>query len=141
MHLPVLPLSYWPCSQGRSYVQRIFPGLVFLDPDLSASLFWLPLGLHGLFCGTAHSVFSFPCKSQHLGHVKIGPYLSEASPSSSLTQTSCSSANDLLPWSGSLLKPSFIPYSPCSFFFFSFIFISWRLITLQYCSGFCHTLT
>ena len=24
-------------------------------------------------------------------------------------------------------------------FFFSFIFISWRLITLQYCSGFCHT--
>ena len=27
------------------------------------------------------------------------------------------------------------------FFFFSFIFISWRLITLQHCSGFCHTLT
>ena len=27
------------------------------------------------------------------------------------------------------------------FFFFSFIFISWKLITLQYCSGFCHTLT
>ena len=26
-------------------------------------------------------------------------------------------------------------------FIFSFIFISWRLITLQYCSGFCHTLT
>ena len=26
-------------------------------------------------------------------------------------------------------------------FFFSFIFISWRLIMLQYCSGFCHTLT
>ena len=25
--------------------------------------------------------------------------------------------------------------------FFSFIFITWRLITLQYCSGFCHTLT
>ena len=25
--------------------------------------------------------------------------------------------------------------------FFSFIFVSWRLITLQYCSGFCHTLT
>ena len=30
-----------------------------------------------------------------------------------------------------------------SFFYFSspFIFIGWRLITLQYCSGFCHTLT
>ena len=27
------------------------------------------------------------------------------------------------------------------FFFFSFISISWRLISLQYCSGFCHTLT
>ena len=26
-------------------------------------------------------------------------------------------------------------------YFFSFIFISWRLITLQYCSGLCHTLT
>ena len=25
-------------------------------------------------------------------------------------------------------------------YFFSFIYISWRLITLQYCSGFCHTL-
>ena len=26
-------------------------------------------------------------------------------------------------------------------FFPPFIFISWRLITLEYCSGFCHTLT
>ena len=26
-------------------------------------------------------------------------------------------------------------------FFLPFIFISWRLITLQYCSDFCHTLT
>ena len=26
-------------------------------------------------------------------------------------------------------------------FFFSFIFVSWRIISLQYCSGFCHTLT
>ena len=25
--------------------------------------------------------------------------------------------------------------------FFFIFFISWRLITLQYCSGFCHTLT
>ena len=29
----------------------------------------------------------------------------------------------------------------CLFYFFSFIFISWRLITLQYCSCFCHMLT
>ena len=27
------------------------------------------------------------------------------------------------------------------FFLIEFFFISWRLITLQYCSGFCHTLT
>ena len=26
-------------------------------------------------------------------------------------------------------------------FFFFFFFFNWRLITLQYCSGFCHTLT
>ena len=30
--------------------------------------------------------------------------------------------------------------SSLHFFFFSFIFISWKLITLQYYSGFCHTL-
>ena len=34
-----------------------------------------------------------------------------------------------------------IKFPQISLFFFSFIFISWRLITLQYCSGFCHTLT
>ena len=46
---------------------------------------------------------------------------------------------------------SFLPPSPFSSSFFLatcyllllylFIFISWRLISLQYCSGFCHTLT
>ena len=35
------------------------------------------------------------------------------------------------------LKTGFL--SSYCFFFFSFIFISWRLISLQYCSGFCHT--
>ena len=29
----------------------------------------------------------------------------------------------------------------CFTFFFPIIFISWRLITLWYCSGFCHMLT
>ena len=28
-----------------------------------------------------------------------------------------------------------------SLFFLNIFLISWRLITLQYCSGFCHTLT
>ena len=49
-----------------------------------------------------------------------------------------------------LSNPHLLPHSPIvySFFFFfewhnilySFFFLSWRLITLQYCSGFCHTL-
>ena len=32
-------------------------------------------------------------------------------------------------------------YCHPAYYFFSFIFISWRLITLQDCSGFYHTLT
>ena len=32
-------------------------------------------------------------------------------------------------------------YSTNFIYFFPFIFISWRLISLQYCSGFCLTLT
>ena len=42
-----------------------------------------------------------------------------------------------LPFSG---KPAMFRWL-FFFFFFFFSFISWRLITLQYCSGFCHTLT
>ena len=34
-----------------------------------------------------------------------------------------------------------VSYSLCFQICFFFHFISWRLITLQYCSGFCHTLT
>ena len=35
----------------------------------------------------------------------------------------------------------FFPAPLIYLFIFSFIFISWKLITLQYCSVFCHTLT
>ena len=38
---------------------------------------------------------------------------------------------------GKATSAFFFPF----YFLFSFIFISWRLITLQYCSSFCHTLT
>ena len=38
------------------------------------------------------------------------------------------------------LVASMLQHDPLDILF-SFIFISWRLITLQYCSGFCHTLT
>ena len=49
-------------------------------------------------------------------------------------------------WVGALdqgdpLEKDMATHSSIILFFFSFIFISWRLITLQYCSGFCHTLT
>ena len=37
-----------------------------------------------------------------------------------------------------LTRRTFVSKVMSAFFFFSFIFISWRLITLQYCSGFCH---
>ena len=40
-----------------------------------------------------------------------------------------------------LLVSNFGASFPGFLFYFSFIFISWRLITLQYWSGFCHTLT
>ena len=42
----------------------------------------------------------------------------------------------------SRLVIAFLPRSKClAFFFCLFVsFFSWRLITLQYCSGFCHTL-
>ena len=44
-------------------------------------------------------------------------------------------------WTGSMQYAyCSMQYNPFIFFFFSFIYISWRLTTLQYCSGFCHTL-
>ena len=41
-----------------------------------------------------------------------------------------------------LINCSCSSWVACNFFFiFPYIFVSWRLITLQYCSGFCHILT
>ena len=40
-----------------------------------------------------------------------------------------------------ILTPTLLKVSPFLILFYLFIFISWRLITSQYCSGFCHTLT
>ena len=42
-------------------------------------------------------------------------------------------------WDGWMVSPTQWTWVFC-LFVSSFIFISWRLITLQYCSGFCHTL-
>ena len=50
--------------------------------------------------------------------------------------------DDFLPLSRLFHLFYFIYRAPISFsLFFLFIFISWRLITLQYCSDFCHTFT
>ena len=44
-------------------------------------------------------------------------------------------------WINDIKENKTVSLSTLVRFFFSFIFISWRLITLQHCSGFCHTLT
>ena len=44
-------------------------------------------------------------------------------------------------WTFLLLLPRRVFHNEWYLFFSFFFFISWRLITLQYCSGFCHTLT
>ena len=40
-----------------------------------------------------------------------------------------------------LLEKEMATHSSILFFFFSFIFISWRPTISQHCSGFCHTFT
>ena len=42
---------------------------------------------------------------------------------------------------GSLFSPWHLSTQHLCFFFFLIIYFNWRLITLQYCSGFCHTST
>ena len=37
-------------------------------------------------------------------------------------------------------KPQY-GFAPVTLSFYFYIYFNWRLITLQYCSGFCHTLT
>ena len=60
-----------------------------------------------------------------------------------------SSSWSLIPSLGTMSLPHW-PLTPFSFnalllqnthFIFLFIYFNWRLITLQYCDGFCHTLT
>ena len=53
--------------------------------------------------------------------------------------TSLSNMNEILGMQSNIGSKLFHFFT--LFIFSPFIFISWRLITLQYCSGFCHTLT
>ena len=69
------------------------------------------------FCSSLHALtLCFPCK---------------------LWYTNIASLQNYKPPAGSTWLWELFSY----FFSPPFIFISWRLITLQYCSGFCHTLT
>ena len=66
------------------------------------------------------------------------PLLSPSPPAFSLSQH-----QDLFQGVSSLHQVAkvFSASASAFLFFFPFIFISWRLIILQSCSGFCHTLT
>ena len=103
----------------------------------------------------SHSVMSDSLWTHGLQHARL--------PCPSPSLRTCSNSCPLSQWCHPTISPSVVPFSSCLqsfpvsgaflffllsfffcsgfFFFFSFIFISWRLITLQYCSGFCHTLT
>ena len=71
----------------------------------------------------------------------------------SLSPRACSNSCPLSSWCHPTVSSSVAPFSSCSqsfppsesfpmsWLFFFFFLISWKLITLQYCSGFCHTLT
>ena len=87
------------------------------------------------------SVVSDSLRPHGLQHTRL--------PCPSPTPRTCSDSCPLSQLCHPTISSSVIPFSshlqPFSasgyFLFFSFIFISWRLITLQYCSGFCYTLT
>lgn len=40
------PPCFWSCSQRASYLQHLFPNVVFLDFDINTSLFWAVPGPH-----------------------------------------------------------------------------------------------
>ena len=45
------------------------------------------------------------------------------------------------PWKAGRSNLSIFFFSPNFLLFLLFVYFNWRLITLQYCSGFCHTFT
>ena len=111
---------FFPCLIGPALRERVMfnvsfpawsPWILTLTPLFSGSLglAW-PLS----WCCTQCVVISLRLPAPWPREDR--PHLSEASPSPSLTQTSCSSANDPLPWSGSHPESPFIPYSPPPFF-------------------------
>ena len=109
------------------------PSLLNLPPTPVCgygALAWVPPVTHQIPIDYLFSIWwcKFPCHSPHTSHPPLSPR-----PTVSI----------------SLLAAVFISsdsklaelFCPRRFFFFKFISFNWRLISLQYCTGFCHTST
>ena len=93
--------------------------------------------------GTLKSLLQhYSSKASTLQHFMVQlshPYMTSGKTIALTTRTLVGKIMSLLFNMLSRFVITFLTRSKC--LFFSFIFISWRLIILQYCSGFCHTLT
>ena len=107
-------------------------GLFFCFIFFFSGFQWVPCSLRaGVFLGLPHCV---PC---HAGTCSAWILIDALNLLGYLERI-------LIPLSGLLSWKStfFFFMKSCDFiFYFSIYFFSWRIITLQYCSGFCHTLT
>ena len=103
--------------------------------------------------GLARRESSISCKNWHVGQLTPDPCHTNNICTYNRPVHSAHSGHFCSLWLwflGRCFRPPALPVSRNSFFFFlisqlffffSFISISWRLITLQCCNGFCHTLT
>ena len=134
--------EYSPPTPSFSVVGRSLQRIPILQALLQSPSLWLPPAGHKLSVLPLFSPDTFP---SILPAPAPGPP-SSLNPWRSWNETS-------FPWAPfdsvphfSLLPVVFLLLSDCRhhtgraclFFFFFIYFISWRLITLQYCSGFCH---
>ena len=132
MHLP-LPLALKQDLGSSLYSKGLLiyiPGLIqFSSVSQSCLTLWNPMDCSTPGFPVHHHLLEIAQTHVHRVSDAIQPSLPLSSPSPP--------AFNLSQHSGSFSRSKFFFF----FFFFSFVFISWRLITLQYCSGFCHTLT
>ena len=139
-HDAILPLFYVVAP-----VIIIFSSVQFSCSVMSNSL--QPLGMQHarLFCPSpTPGACSNSCPSNQWCHPTIS---SSVIPFSSCLQSCPASESFPMVWSPYCPRDSQESSTPqfksinSSALSFIFFFFNWRLITLQYCSGFCHTLT
>ena len=136
---PYLPWDQWTVWVARHlspfpfHVQTLNPYHSWGDPSTSGA--W----------GTSHlAPYQSPLPSAPATQAPSAFHVHLIWPQGIWTLLPTSASSTSFPHIASPLAPSHFTNatsSERSSFFFSFIFISWRLITLQYCSGFCLTLT